>query len=597
MLGLTAFYNPHPAGSGSDQTRTGYWCDYLRDATLQKFTADAVGSYVQRASAAQVKAIEQLGLQFQSSISRLTSTISSGLSEISDRLGALEQSQKATNMLLGNVAQLLRIPDSEKQRQLHIEMGLKFLSNAKHDDDLFKDALDEFKKAEELRPQDFFVLQKIGMIHLYVPSLISLSSAADYLTRSGKYAAVESHADSVRSPQPLAKDPKQDFSEQPDSQPQENAVIGAESYIAASRAQYALGNHSQAFELAQKAVKLQPFMPAALLQQGKCAAATNHPALAADSLRTAIPLRPGVGVLAAGDLDLMAVPEVTTILGELPNLIKYDLPFDSKEIEHLRQLPKAAVLQKMWHIIAKSGACVTDQWKPLVQAIKEEKFTYDEILIFTKNASSASKFIFPIVIWGGNSSGQCDVPRNLTGVIAIAAGYSHTVALKQDGTVAAWGDNSSGQCDVPRNLTEVIAIAVGAFTTIALIFQQQDRMASDLALRFFKLGCALVAAADGQLSSKEQHWLELHLGEGSDTEIISLITQHGPDGIQQELLEIAANLSPAEKSWLHYGAWQFGDLAGVDSLADEENTAIAFILNACGWYQLPEWLQAKLWEA
>jgi alpha-tubulin suppressor-like RCC1 family protein len=63
--------------------------------------------------------------------------------------------------------------------------------------------------------------------------------------------------------------------------------------------------------------------------------------------------------------------------------------------------------------------------------------------------------------------------QDLTGVTAIAAGYSHTLALKGDGTVWAWGSNSSGQLgdgttkyrSVPQqvqDLTGVIAIAAGS---------------------------------------------------------------------------------------------------------------------------------------
>src|SRR5512146_2261783 len=51
---------------------------------------------------------------------------------------------------------------------------------------------------------------------------------------------------------------------------------------------------------------------------------------------------------------------------------------------------------------------------------------------------------------------------------AIAAGYYHTVALKNDGTVAAWGYNAYGQAKVPAGLSGVTAAAAGANHTVAL---------------------------------------------------------------------------------------------------------------------------------
>jgi alpha-tubulin suppressor-like RCC1 family protein len=58
--------------------------------------------------------------------------------------------------------------------------------------------------------------------------------------------------------------------------------------------------------------------------------------------------------------------------------------------------------------------------------------------------------------WGANGSGQLGdgttIQRmaavrvgSLTGIVAVAAGANHALALKGDGTVWAWGDNQYGQ--------------------------------------------------------------------------------------------------------------------------------------------------------
>lgn len=56
-----------------------------------------------------------------------------------------------------------------------------------------------------------------------------------------------------------------------------------------------------------------------------------------------------------------------------------------------------------------------------------------------------------------------------TQFIAVAAGGSHNLALKSDGTVLAWGANRDGQSSVPSGLSGVIAISAGMGLSLALV--------------------------------------------------------------------------------------------------------------------------------
>ena len=75
-----------------------------------------------------------------------------------------------------------------------------------------------------------------------------------------------------------------------------------------------------------------------------------------------------------------------------------------------------------------------------------------------------------VVTWGWKYSGTAKMPvAAQSGVVAIAAGYAHTVALMQDGSVIAWGSNSHGQTSVPVAAQRgVVAIAAGEEHTVAL---------------------------------------------------------------------------------------------------------------------------------
>ncbi len=74
-----------------------------------------------------------------------------------------------------------------------------------------------------------------------------------------------------------------------------------------------------------------------------------------------------------------------------------------------------------------------------------------------------------VAAWGSNTSGQTAVPAGLSGVRAIAAGGSLTMALKGDGSVVAWGNNGNGVAMLPfMAKSGVIATAIGSTHALAV---------------------------------------------------------------------------------------------------------------------------------
>jgi len=81
-----------------------------------------------------------------------------------------------------------------------------------------------------------------------------------------------------------------------------------------------------------------------------------------------------------------------------------------------------------------------------------------------------------VVAWGAGATndpsnsvdlGQAIVPPGLNAK-AVAGGFTHSLALKTDGTVIGWGDNSANQTNVPAGLNGVKAIAAGFHHSLAL---------------------------------------------------------------------------------------------------------------------------------
>ena len=73
-----------------------------------------------------------------------------------------------------------------------------------------------------------------------------------------------------------------------------------------------------------------------------------------------------------------------------------------------------------------------------------------------------------VLAWGNDDGGQTNVPGTLTNASAIAAGGYHSLAIRPNGTVLAWGNNNYGQTNVPASLTNVIGISAGTWHSLAL---------------------------------------------------------------------------------------------------------------------------------
>ena len=70
-----------------------------------------------------------------------------------------------------------------------------------------------------------------------------------------------------------------------------------------------------------------------------------------------------------------------------------------------------------------------------------------------------------VMAWGSNTQGQSTVPSAATNVIAVAAGFYHSLALRLDGTLVGWGSISN----IPAGLTNGVSIAAGASHNLALL--------------------------------------------------------------------------------------------------------------------------------
>lgn len=326
------------------------WNDYKKETSLVKYGADTVGKYIQTASNEQVNAINKVGneigkglnilslltinntIQTVNAIDKLEekleevfSKTNESLSFINRKLDIQIEQQKISNLLLHNISELLRVPDSEKERQHCIELGLKFFLNAKKDSDLFADALEELLKAESLMKQDYFVLHRIGCIYLYADNFINIEKAIEYFKRAAKYSSVESDPKAVRLASVLTSNfnsPNTDVNNSIDK----IQSLTADSYEKAAFASYVLGDFNEAVLNQNKAFKYNP-VPQNQFLLAKYQIRNGNIGEAIENLNQAIDKNPNLldAIIQLRDLDIAGEPEVTKLIENKVNKIDNEI--------------------------------------------------------------------------------------------------------------------------------------------------------------------------------------------------------------------------------------------------------------------------------
>jgi len=333
-IGQASYEQVHAIGELGDRI------EYASDQQVQ-----AIGL----ASYNQVKAISILGDKLVMGVyvlSRQLDGVSEQLSFVNKNLDIQIEQQNLTNLLLQNISELLRVPDSEKERQHSIELGLKFFVNAQKDDDLFADALEELLEAEKLMKQDYFVLHRIGLIYMYSKKHINPQTALDYFAKAAKYASVESDPKAARLANVLTLygDSRVNTKIVTDS----NAIesIAADSYEKAAFAAYVLGNFELAVTYQNKAVKFNNCAENYFFL-AKYQTRTKQIDLCIQNLNKSIEERPSMFYAVFKDLDLVNEPEVLKLIEEKNDDIDKKMHHLIKEWEIVQSTSAQEVIQEL----------------------------------------------------------------------------------------------------------------------------------------------------------------------------------------------------------------------------------------------------------
>lgn len=236
------------------------------------------------------------------------------------RMSMLLEEQRIENLLTENIAQLLRIPESQKERQYNVEQGLRFFNNARFDEDLYEDALYFLLKAAKLNRTDYFVLHRIGMIYLYGSKEVDVAKAEAYFLKAAKYAIVESQPEAISLVNILESDVQDAvFSVKASREEvyEKVKLLAAEANFQAGICCYIQGKFADAAMLSEKAFALAPQMVEALYNQAKALCAGGEYQRAVTIVKSLLAKDRLYAIRLVADPDFSSKAPIRDVLSEI----------------------------------------------------------------------------------------------------------------------------------------------------------------------------------------------------------------------------------------------------------------------------------------
>ncbi len=185
---IFTYYNPF------DEKRPDFsdsLTSYVKDVQLANYTGKVIGKFLEQQSEQQLAAIADLNRDVSYGLKKIDNTLDDGFSQINQRLTLIQAEQFNTNLLLKDIKEILRQPDSEKQRMNHIKLGMKFFNHALKNEEIINDAIEEFEKALALMKQDWLTGYQLGLCHTYHNSVHDFEKAEKLFLNAAKYSAVD----------------------------------------------------------------------------------------------------------------------------------------------------------------------------------------------------------------------------------------------------------------------------------------------------------------------------------------------------------------------------------------------------------------------